>query len=514
MLQGPATRSGRFPPGRRRRYATSLAGLLGCSLWALSTAAQPGSAQAPAAAPPQSAAPPTGTQTQPADALAPVTPNATRIGSASAESGKAAADDASGTDSQTNTAAQAPPATRLEAEIEFKHLLAEGKYADAAKVGATMLALTEKEYGKKSAEAAAAHAALADAQSRAGDYSAAEQSYLTAVGIYRDVDGLYNKKIIEPLIGLGDNYQRNKQYRDAITAYRQARGVSRREYGLLNAGQVGILDRMTESYSSLNDFENADKQQAAELEIAQRSHKDYEPETLQAMYKYALWLRKTRRFDAEREQYARAERIIRDHFGKESLKLVEPLRRTGESYRVQLNPENAGINALHDALSILQSHPDAPQLRTAEVFRDIGDWQTAFGRGELDNSAYRQAWSLLGGVKGGDALRRQWFSGANYVLRAPIDRRDFSADPDALTGHATIKFDLDRNGRPQNVAVFRSDPPGMEDEVFLRHVEMSRFRPQMMNGAVVPGKRLGLGFTFRYKPDEEKGKHKKGKKRG
>lgn len=441
-----------------------------------------------------------------------MTPTPEHIGTAAGGSDAVPPGDASKAASQEGAGGAAAPTTRLEAELEFKRLSAAKQYADAAKVATTMLALTEKEFGQKSAQAAAAHASLAAVQSLAGDYAAAEQSYLTAVAIYRDVDGLYNKQLIEPLVGLGDNYQRNKQYREAIAAYGQARGVSRREFGLLNAGQIEILDRMTKTYENLNDYKNADKQQSAELRMVERSHKDYEPQTLNAIYKYALWLRLSGRFPEEREQYERAERIIRNHYGDDNLRMVEPLQQTGNSYRAERDPENAGINALNDALTILHKHTDAPQLTTAEVLRDIGDWQTAFGRGDLDDSPYRRAWSQLGGIEDGEALRHQWFTGANYVLRAPIDRRDLSTDPDALSGHVIVKFDLDRDGRPENVAVVESEPPGMEDKVFVRHVQMSRFRPQMANGAVVPGKRLGLNFTFRYKPDEgSKDKSKKGK---
>ena len=342
------------------------------------------------------------------------------------------------------------------------------------------------------------------------------QSYLGAVSAYREANGIYTKEVIEPLVGLGDNYQRSKQYRQAIAAYEEARGVSRHDFGLLNPGQMDILDRMTKTYESLNDYKNADKQQRAELELAQRSYKKYAPEMLKAQYKYADWLRQSNRFGEERDEYAQAERIIKEHYGENSLLMVEPLEATGNSFRAQRNPQNQGFVALQKALGILQKDPDAPQLTKAEVLRDIGDWKVAFAVNDraLDNSEYRQAWALLGSVDGGGDLRQQWFSGVTYVLRAPIDRHGLSTAPDALSGHVLVKFDLSRNGRPENVSVIESEPPDMENKAVLEHVKMSRFRPHMANGVVVSGERLALQFNFRYKPDEgAKEKKSRGRKR-
>jgi TonB family protein len=134
----------------------------------------------------------------------------------------------------------------------------------------------------------------------------------------------------------------------------------------------------------------------------------------------------------------------------------------------------------------------------AMTLRDIGDWAVAFGKVGYSGTEYQRAWLLLGSAPDGDELRREWFTGANYVLYEPISPRGLSTDPEALSGHVTVSFDIDKAGNTQNVMLVESQPPGLKDEAVLRHIRRSRFRPVIDNGAVVVGKTLAIQVKFRY----------------
>jgi TonB family protein len=392
--------------------------------------------------------------------------------------------------------------TRLEASLELQRLTEQERYEDALPVAARLLALTEEEFGSRSREAAEAHEQLARAQSRAGEHEQAERNFLSAVEIYRSVDGVFSPLAIEPLTGLGDNYQQSEQYLNAVSAYSEARTVSRRIFGLLNPGQIPIMDRMTVSLQSLDRGIEADQLQLEALQLVERTHEAGSPEILEGIYKYARWLRDNGRYQEERNQYARALRLIRDRYGENSDSLVTPLMGIGNSFRHQRIPEGQGIGALKDALVLLESQDRPDQLVLAEVLRDLGDWAVAFSKVGYDGADYRRAWRVLGQVEGGEDMRRRWFTGPEYVLREPISQRGLSEEEDALDGHVLVKFDLDESGRTDNVLVIESEPPGLKDESVLRHVRRSRFRPQMLDGDVVRGRELALQFTYRYDPDE------------
>ena len=390
--------------------------------------------------------------------------------------------------------------TRFEASIELERLMQAQDFDAAAAVGDRLLTLTQEEFGEISTETASAHVALAQVHVANDDRIAAEQHYLDAIVVFRQIEGAFSETLISPLLGLGDNYQGGGQYLNAVSAYNEARTINRRVFGLLDEGQIAILDRMAQSFLAMNEYAQADSQQRAALLLIERKHELHSDETLDAIYKYAGWLRERRRYTEERDQYQRAMRIVRDHYDDGSVLMVRPLRETGNSFRNQGAAVNQGITGLLTALELLEAQEEPDEFALAEVLVDVGDWETAFSRVGNDGEAYRRAWQILGSVDGGDALRREQFGGIRYVYKEPLSQRGLSAAPDALRGFVLVRFDLDVFGRTENVTILESEPPSLKDEAVARHVRQSRFRPYMNDGEVVARRNLALRVTFRYAP--------------
>lgn len=390
--------------------------------------------------------------------------------------------------------------TRFEASLELERLIEAREFAAAAVVGDRLLALTQDEFGEVSSETADAHIALAQVHVVNGDHDAAEQRYLEAIDIFREIDGAFSDDLIPPLLGLGDNYQQDGQFLNAVSAYNEARTINRRVFGLLDEGQVVILDRMTRTFLAMNEYEQADAQQRAALMLVERKHEPHAEETLDAIYKYAGWLRDRRRYTEERDQYQRAMRIIRNEYGDESLFMVKPLRETANSFRNQGAAVNQGISGLLTALELLDAQESPDALALAEVLVDIGDWEAAFSRVGTDGAAYRRAWQVLDDVDGGNETREQWFGGIEYVFREPLSQRGLSSASDAVPGFVLVRFDLNEFGRTENVTILESEPPNLKDDAVARHVRQSRFRPYLSDGEIVRRRNLALRVTFRYAP--------------
>lgn len=364
-----------------------------------------------------------------------------------------------------------------------------------------LLASNIAEFGRRSLQTAEAYLDLGDAQRQTKEYEKAAESYLAAVETYRSIDGAFTPLAIGPLTRLGDNYHEADDDVNAMASYSEARTISRRAYGLHNEGQTELLDRMSRSLLALNQLPEAEAQQVEALRLAQRANPPGSDAVLQAIYKYAEWLGDRLFFQLQRDQYARALRMIRTVHGDRDVRQVQPLLGIGNTYREERNPASMGISALEDALELLDEQPQRDPVATAMALRDIGDWAVAFGKTGYSGTEYQRAWQLLGSAPNGDALRREWFAGANYVLYEPISPRGLSTDPEALSGHVTVTFDIDPAGNTNNVTLVESDPVGLKDEAVLRHIRRSRFRPVIANGQVVAGKGLAIQVKFRYLPE-------------
>jgi TonB family protein len=373
--------------------------------------------------------------------------------------------------------------------------------ADRIAAGEQALKANVSEFGSRSVQAAEAHIDLANAQREAREFEKAAENYLAAVEVYRSVDGPFTPLAIGPLTSLGDNYHEAEDDANAVAAYSEARTVSRRAYGLHNTEQIELLDRMSRSLLDLNQLSEAEAQQLEALRLVQRAHPPGSDEVLEGIYKYAEWLGDRQFFQLQRDQYARALRMIRQVHGERDVRQVRPLLGIGNTYREERNPASMGISAIEEALNLLQEQPQRDPVMTAMALRDMGDWAVAFGKTGYSGTEYQRAWQLLGSAPNGAALRRQWFTGANYVLYEPISPRGLSLDPDALSGHVTVSFDIDTTGNTENVMLVESDPVGLKDEAVLRHIRRSRFRPVLENGAVVVGKSLAIQVKFRYLPE-------------
>jgi TonB family protein len=361
-----------------------------------------------------------------------------------------------------------------------------------------LVASTVEQFGRKSLQTAEAYLDLADAQRQAQLYDLAAESYLAAVEVYRSVAGPFTPLVIAPLTSLGDNYHDAKDDVNAVASYSEARTVSRRVYGLHNVDQIELLDRMSRSLLDLNQLSEAEAQQTEALRLVQRANAPDSDEVLEAIYKYAEWLGDRLLFQLERDQYMRALRIIRASYGENDVRRVKPLLGIGNTYRQERNPAGAGISSLQDALALLLAQPERDSLAIATTLRDIGDWAVAFGKTSYDGKEYQQSWQLLDSVPNGAATRRDWFTGANYVLYEPISPRGLSTDPNAASGHVTVRFDIDRWGNTNDVNLIESTPVGLKDEAVLRHIRRSRFRPLVADGELVQGTGLAIQVKFRY----------------
>jgi tetratricopeptide (TPR) repeat protein len=394
-------------------------------------------------------------------------------------------------------------AALLELEILISDFVDEDRHLEAATVAEEVVERLSIA-SPNSLSLGVAIANLAILQRRAELYDASEDNFQRAVDVIREVDGQFSEAAINPLIGLGVTYRARGDYYEAITVFEEARTVSRRALGLMNERQIDILDQLSNTLVRMKDYEEADRHQLMALQLQERIHGADTMESLPAIYKFAVWLRTSFRYQEERDQYIRAMNIIREFHDESHPAMVKPLRETGISFRVQKFAEGRGVSALRRALEIAESQPEPDKRLIAEILVDIGDWNVAFSKVGPSGDEYRRAWAILGELDDGDELRRAWFDSPRYVLRENPSNRGLieAGESDAVPGNVLVTFDVSDLGRTSGVAVVESQPPGLKDDSTARAINRSRFRPRMVDGEFVWVRGLARNFTYHYRPQE------------
>ena len=407
--------------------------------------------------------------------------------------------DAAGGAAEDNASEPFLPANWFETRLAIEELAEGGDHAAAIALGERLLELAEAEFGAASAGLAEAHLLLARVHRESGDFRAAEASVLDAIAIYEGREGPLSPVLISPYLDLGKTYDEAGDHAAALSSYSEARNIGRRHYGLLNEGQLEIIELMTAAAEELGQIEEANALQLEALTLVERNHGESSLETIEARFRYAAWLREQRLYEDERRFYYQIQRIIDREFGGDPLMHVRALRARAASYRDEDNGDNIGQSGLRESLELLDAMTDPPLLLKAQVLVDLGDWEVHFARTGPVGDEYLQAWTLLGEIENGEALRDEWFGGLTEVDMSSISMRGLTTDPAAPLGFVEIHFTVDATGRTRDLEITDSHPQGLKDSAVLRQYRDAKFRPRIENGQLVAF-RHARRAQFRYEP--------------
>ena len=395
---------------------------------------------------------------------------------------------------------------RIETHTSFRDQTKLGEFKTAATTGLRLIELVEAEEGPTSTALAEVLFEVGEVQRRAKQHDDAELTLIRSIEIYQSQGGQTTPELIGPMTSLGMNYNDAENYRPAVGVLGEARTLSRRNFGLLNEGQIEIVEHLTTSFVGLRQFEQADHQQLMMMQLYQRNHGTDTVASLPGVYKAAAYLRRRGRYNEALALYQRSVRVIQDERGKTDPELATPLREIGNSFREQLVFDGLGASALKRSIEILEQAEPRDYASLAQSYRDLGDWFTVFSKVGNGIEEYELAWQLLDEAEDGEQLRERWFgsSSIKWVYQPPYSRRGLRVkgeEPGLKDGFVLIQLDIKPDGRTANVVVIESEPAGAKDETIARSARKSRLRPHIVDGKVtlLEGRRLRYPFT--YKPD-------------
>ena len=221
--------------------------------------AQPGQpCPRPPAAPPAAPAPTAGEHE-----ITPAETEAARAGAAApaADAADAPAAPAAPATSPAADAAEAPgesaptPASRSDAYAEFRRLFDDRQYEQALVPARQVVTLTEQEGSGDELQVAIMN--LAATQSLAGSYSDAEASFLRVIELIEAEGTRASSRLARANAGLAVVYHDAGRHEMAVARFEGALALARRTEGLFDEAQLPLIDKFTDSLTSMQRLEDA-----------------------------------------------------------------------------------------------------------------------------------------------------------------------------------------------------------------------------------------------------------------
>jgi tetratricopeptide (TPR) repeat protein len=398
------------------------------------------------------------------------------------------------------------------AQQTFLRLMDEARYDEAIVIGGQILELSAAVFGTDSLELAQPLTNLGLAELRRNGLPAAENRFATAIALIERLEGVGSPRLVNPLIGLAETQHRLRQYALANLTYQRALTLSHAAEGFYNRMQLTILDGLAESYLGMDQLGRANRQQEVQLEIAQRNAREAkddasELQLFEAAMKLGRWYNRTGQYPEARGQFVYARRLNQDSATPDVNRGTDAILGEAMSYENE-GALPAASAVLRRALERIEAEPERdPQLR-AKVLVARGDLNIVARQPSSASRDYAEAWRELSADPALAGVRDGYFAQplriAGPELPRLVDEEGRRIEVRTRTGggfqpgRVLAGMTVGADGRPRDLRVLESEPPGLLDKQLRRTLEFSYFRPRLADGAPVdtPDQQFAHDFSY------------------
>jgi len=340
---------------------------------------------------------------------------------------------------------------------------------------------------------------LGEAQRYTGEFDAAIENYMHAIEVIEFETNRLDPLLIEPLLGLSRVLEDSGNYRVAIVSYQRLLHVQQVNQGLHALEQGKALNELSEVYFRLGNFQRANAIQQSYLSLYNSNFPGDNLQQLPALYSRADMQYKTGHMIDAQLSYRRIISMIERADGPQSLHLLTAIYRLTEL--LQNNRIMDGIDGsyvarryLRRAVYIAEKQDGASNLERADSRIAMGDYlsvRTGDRRAAMRN--YVSAWQQLNvddtlraecDARFGDpTLLNEFPAYSTPAMRKLIMLSQVGADD--LSGRLIVRYDVDVEGRTQNIELIEGDPSGYWNPIVVDHVDRFIFRPALIDGEPV-----------------------------
>ena len=398
---------------------------------------------------------------------------------------------------------------------DYDQLVADGEYLEAANSVKLVLMqlLQDPDYDRM----AYGHllTQLATAQHLAGSYTIAIENFELAVQAIEFATDRLNGELIAPLLGMSRSLMAAGRYEEAERSYLRTLHVHQVNYGFHGLDKAEVVNELSEAYFTMGDFELANNMQKSYVGMVEHHYPGKSLERVPSLHSQAEMLYRTESNFRALNAYRRLIALIEDADGPDSMELLPAFTGISDiliNNRI-MDGEDGGDKAMRymrRAAIIAEKSEDTSDLDKANVFIKMGDFlsvQTPVRDTVISN--YQRGWQYLDRNPDLHAYRDETFE--KPILLNPIPKGsppallallDDATDPTKeKNGRIVVTYDVDKGGRPDNVRVVASYPPGLHDYIVKNHVRSFAFRPRFEAGE--PVRTPDQTYEVRYSFDEE-----------
>jgi tetratricopeptide (TPR) repeat protein len=429
-----------------------------------------------------------------------------------------------GAGAAAGAATTVPDASLTDHYAAFRKAFDERNYAEAATHAQRVLTLTEQQAATPFDEdVQVALMNLALAQQMAGDFTAAEASYLRAIDSVEKSGRPLTTRLARANAGLAVTYHAGKRYDLAVQQFEQAIGLSRRHEGVLNKQQVPLLEKYSDSLTQLGRYQDALQAQKYILRVETRGLPEQDPRTAPALERIGRWYAGVGAYDQARRSLKKAIEVVARAEGDRSPALISPLVALADCNRRQLfdpsQPQSTshendrstmfpdqgmapptlapgmlateGEKALLIAADIAESRAEPSLVQVADVRTQLGDWYQMRGQTDRALPNYLQAWQTAARVTdkaAGKELTELLFGKPtllHFVRPEGWDRYAGRKPGEVEFRTVAANLTVDEQGRPQGIRITDDSGDAKRAEKTLQSIRTARYRPRFAEGRPV-----------------------------
>jgi tetratricopeptide (TPR) repeat protein len=402
----------------------------------------------------------------------------------------------------------------------YKRLMSEGIYDEADTVAKRVVTLSIQLNGPRSSETAKALTNLGIVQHRNKQFDAAQQNFEAAIDIIEDNQDRLNRRLINPLKGLGAAQLAGGRPDLAKQTFTRAIHITHVNEGPHNMDQIDILESLAETNVRLGSIEDAREIHDKIYLLHRRRYEDDQLALIPSLMRRAEWQHRAGYITDEQATYRRAIRIIETSAGKKDIRLIEPLTKLGESY---FFPDLHGEQAMSSgpltgeiyfkrALRIAESNPKSDWATVANSRLSLADYYLLQGNFTRARRLYREIWESLSGDETKLLFRDEVLGRVVPLIDRPIPEFASEGGPDPLgtpseefqQGSITVSFAVSDRGRVIEMEPVEVLPAEFTDMQKLVHREVGnrQYRPRFEDAEPVMTTNEVFTHLFYYKQSD------------